>query len=441
MKKRLILFNVITNAIVLLLMLGLGFLVTESNYKDITQRKVIDVTEIYAANYSNELIIPEGETRVTIIDSEGNVIKDSQSSEIGENHLNREEIISAKSGNPKVVIRYSESLKKDMMYYAKMINSEGNNIFVRAAVPMESINAYLIKSIWPMLLILLGTLIASIIASVLLSNFVLKPLFQVKESLKEIEKGNYTSIPLDSKDKSINAIIHDINVISQKINDSNLVRQEFFANASHELKNPFKKIRGFNELICLNSQEPETVKYATNALKETDRAIALIGNMLELSKIESFKIDRDSMTSVNVRSVVEEIRSNLDKAINDKHISFIINGDGVVLANYDHIYAVMENLIENAVKYNNPNGLVEVNISKENGKLRISVHDTGIGISDEDQKHVFERFYRVDKSRSRETGGTGLGLSIVKHILELYNAEIDITSKLHEGTTFVIYFR
>ena len=128
----------------------------------------------------------------------------------------------------------------------------------------------------------------------------------------------------------------------------------------------------------------------------------------------------------------------LEPLIKEKNIAFSIEGEGVILMEKRHLFALLKNLCENAVKYNNDGGRVEVKLTKEQSKMVIAVIDDGIGIAIEDQKRVFERFYRVDKSRSRETGGTGLGLSIVKHIVEFYEAEIALKSAPGKGTTVEI---
>ena len=438
MKKRLILFNVISNFLTLSLMLCLGFFVTRSNYDEITQRKVKDVASIYCANYSSDLVLPEDGIRVTIIDYAGNVLKDNEA-EVGEtNHLDREEIVAAKEGHPSIVVRYSESMQREMMYYAELLENDGSPVYIRVAVPMESINQYLLKSIAPMILILALVWAASIVASVLLSHFLLRPLLEVKKSLQDIKHSQYKGISYEGSDKSVNAILKDIDGLAKEINDGNLIRQEFFANASHELKTPLTTIKGFNELIVLQNDDPAISDYASRALKESDRVISLIGDMLDLSQIETSSLDKSTLTPVNIRPVAEEVKTLLEPLINEKNITFSVEGEGVILMEKRHLFALLKNLCENAVKYNNDGGRVEVKLTKEQSKMVIAVIDDGIGIAKEDQKRVFERFYRVDKSRSRETGGTGLGLSIVKHIVEFYEAEIALKSAPGKGTTVEI---
>ena len=135
-----------------------------------------------------------------------------------------------------------------------------------------------------------------------------------------------------------------------------------------------------------------------------------------------------------------EVKESLTHAAEQKKIAISVTGNGTVQAEREHIYELIKNLVENGVRYNNQNGTVDIKIENENGKTKLTVADNGIGIDQKHQSRIFERFYRVDKSRSRATGGTGLGLAIVKHICELYNAELSLKSKLGAGTTVTVIF-
>jgi len=217
-------------------------------------------------------------------------------------------------------------------------------------------------------------------------------------------------------------------------------REEFFANASHELKTPLTAIKGFNELLLLNSNDGSLRKYADSIARETNRMLLLIEDMLSLSELESIKGSGHARMPVQVGDIIAEAGESLSSAITEKNIDFKITGNGVVLAEPGHVYEVAKNLIENAVRYNNQNGKVHVAISRKRGVLQLVVADNGIGVSPSEQVRIFERFYRVEKSRAPKGGGTGLGLSIVKHICSLYGWDVSLKSKLGVGTEVTVVF-
>jgi len=216
-------------------------------------------------------------------------------------------------------------------------------------------------------------------------------------------------------------------------------REEFFANASHELKTPLTAIKGFNELVKINNKDENINKYIESITRETDRMLSLIGDMLKLSELENSQ--GINPVPVSLANVVREIRDTLSAAITEKSITIDIIGDGIVEAEPKHVYELVRNIIENAVRYNNRGGKVSV-VVKSDGKksTRLFISDDGIGISLEEQSRIFERFYRVEKSRSQKSGGTGLGLSIVKHICAAYGWKLSLKSKLGVGTEITVSF-
>jgi len=218
-------------------------------------------------------------------------------------------------------------------------------------------------------------------------------------------------------------------------------REEFFANASHELKTPLTAIKGFNELTAINNKDDNINKFIESITRETDRMLSLIGDMLKLSELENTQ--NINPVSVSLASIIAEVNDTMSSVINEKSISLElpeIFEDDIITAEHEHIYELVKNLIENAVRYNNQGGKVSVFIENDKKTVRLTVSDNGIGISPEEQTRIFERFYRVEKSRSQKNGGTGLGLSIVKHICALYGWELSLKSKLGIGTEITIIF-
>jgi len=215
-------------------------------------------------------------------------------------------------------------------------------------------------------------------------------------------------------------------------------REEFFANASHELKTPLTAIKGFNELLVLHNKDEDVRKYIDSITRETDRMLSLIGDMLRLSELENTQDINPSL--VSLAQVVNEVCDTLSAVISEKSISIEITGDGSVKAESGHVYELVKNIIENAVRYNNQGGKVTIAIENEKKYVKLLVSDDGIGIPPEEQTRIFERFYRVEKSRSGRSGGTGLGLSIVKHICALYGWNLSLKSKLGLGTEVSVVF-
>lgn len=215
-------------------------------------------------------------------------------------------------------------------------------------------------------------------------------------------------------------------------------REEFFANASHELKTPLTAIKGFNELTTINNSNESLHKYLDGIARETERMLSLIADMLKVSELENTQ--SLNCVSVSLSKVVDEVQGTLSATILDKNITLKIIGDAEISAEQSHVYELMKNLIENAVRYNSQGGSINVLIANEKNAIRLTVSDTGIGISSTEQVRIFERFYRIEKSRSQQGGGTGLGLSIVKHICALYGWKLSLKSKVGIGTEVTVVF-
>ena len=236
--------------------------------------------------------------------------------------------------------------------------------------------------------------------------------------------------------------IGSIIIISDITNEKELSRQkeEFFANASHELKTPLTTMLGLTELALSKCKEETEKKYLEKIYKESLRLSELISDILKLSRLENLQGD-DTAVSVSMERIANEVISELSESIKAKNITTVISGNASVLADEKRMFALMQNLISNAVNYNKEGGLIEVNLEENDRSSVIRIKDTGIGISEENIPHLCERFYRVDKSRSKKTGGTGLGLAIVKHICALYGGEISIKSELDVGTEVTVVFK
>lgn len=241
----------------------------------------------------------------------------------------------------------------------------------------------------------------------------------------------------DGESRRIIIVITD--VTDEKLAD--LRQKEFFSNASHELRSPLTSIIGFQELIVDDYVSPGEVKELCNkTLQEGKRMQNLINDMLDLSALE--KEEKGEIVKINLSEMVNDISSSLEPQLLIDNLTIIkdIDPSAYLIANQKHIYQLIRNLIDNAIKYNVLNGKIYVTIKKNNNEVTISVKDTGVGISENDQKQIFERFYRVDKARSRKLGSSGLGLSIVRQVCNIYAATLSLESKINVGTTITAKF-
>ncbi len=255
-------------------------------------------------------------------------------------------------------------------------------------------------------------------------------------------KGKELSVVIRKVDSESNNV-YSIVIITDITKERAMQKQksDFFANASHELKTPVAVMQGLSELLLAKETLDDGSKKQVDRIhKESLRLASLISDMLKLSKLENGEEIDIIYTPVDVKSVADEVALELASELKKKNITLKVSGAGSVLADNKKIFEIMENLCSNAIHYNVENGQITVQISEDEKETKIAVSDTGIGIEKENIPRLCERFYRVDKSRSKKTGGTGLGLAIVKHICALYNAELFIESEIGVGTTVTITF-
>ena len=219
------------------------------------------------------------------------------------------------------------------------------------------------------------------------------------------------------------------------------MRRQFTANVSHELKTPLSTIMGSSEIIYTGIAKTEDIAhFAKNIHNEAERLLGLIQDILKLSRLDEGKLGYD-ITNVNLHEVCNNALEKLTFKAKQRNISLNLIGEDTLVSGYEQVlFEMVYNLCDNAISYNKQDGTVEIEIAKKDNNVALSITDSGIGIAKNEQEHIFERFYRVDKSHSKETGGTGLGLSIVKHGVKLHNAKLDIESELGRGTKVVITF-
>jgi two-component system phosphate regulon sensor histidine kinase PhoR len=217
-------------------------------------------------------------------------------------------------------------------------------------------------------------------------------------------------------------------------------KKDFVSNVSHELKTPIAVLKGVIETLESEEKDDDKKRFISMALKRINQMDTLINDLLIIARLES-KEDKVIKTNINLKKLIDQIYEDLSHLTKEKNVKFYNNLDNnfKIYGDEKKLSILFKNLIENAIKYNKENGKVEISSTSENNFNVILIKDTGIGIPKESLPLIFERFYRVDKSRSRNVGGTGLGLSIVKHIAEAHKGKVEVESILGEGSTFKVY--
>ena len=248
----------------------------------------------------------------------------------------------------------------------------------------------------------------------------------------------FTVNPIELSGKVLGVIILVFDVTDRAFAERN--RQEFTANVTHELKTPLQSIIGSAELLETGLvKDEDKAKFIGNIHKEASRLVSLINDIIRLSQLDE---NLESATeTVELMSVANEVVDVLSASASKKNVSLYVDGEPCTIFGVKrYIYEIIYNLCDNAIRYNIDGGKVTIKISQESGSPEISVADTGIGIAPEHHNRIFERFYRVDKSHSKETGGTGLGLSIVKHAVQYHKAKVMLDSAVGKGTTVTVKF-
>ena len=396
-----------------------------------TYADVIKETQSYDQILQGEYDPDVDDLRITMIKKDGKVFYDSfADAKKMENHANRQEVRQAlKHGNGKA-IRTSDTLDKNTFYYAVRLD-DGN--ILRVAKESRSIWSVFIK-VTPAILILIFVILAiSKMLSDVLTKSLLLPIEQMSENLDHLE--DITTY------KELMPFINTIQEQHKNILMNAKMRQEFTANVSHELKTPLTAISGYSELIQNGmTNEEETIRFAGEIHKSAKRLLTLINDTIRLSQLDTSE-QKVIYEAIDLYKIAEDCVNMLKFSAENHGITISIHGTNAYLeGNKEMLAEVVYNICDNAIRYNNEGGKVDVTVKPVKGKIYLCVEDNGIGISKEHQERIFERFYRVDKSRSKSTGGTGLGLAIVKHIIQQHGAHMELTSEKGKGTKIEIEF-
>ena len=375
------------------------------------------------------------EIRVTWIDEDGTVLYDSwlDASQM-ENHLERPEIKAAIENGKGDSVRTSDTLDINTYYYAVAMN---DGTIARVAINASS-GMSIFLSAMPMVVLIAGLII---LICVLIADFLTKqlvnPIAAIARNLDESEMG----MPNNQVYKELEPFVQTIRAQHENILAAAKMRQDFTANVSHELKTPLTAISGYAELMENNMVSPEqSVKFSGEIRKNSERLLKLINEIIRLSELDHTE-EQIGFETMDLYTLAYECAEELKVNAARRGIEFTLEGSCCIIrGNKDMLHELIQNLCENAIRYNNEGGTVKVFVGEKDGRQMLSVKDNGIGIPLEHQDRIFERFYRVDKSRSKATGGTGLGLAIVKHIVAIHEANILLESEVGKGTTISVVF-
>ena len=371
------------------------------------------------------------ELRVTWIDKDGTVLYDNDTSaDLLSNHNDRPEIRQAFEKGEGETVRRSNTMNEDTFYYAVLLD---NGTVLRVATDVQSLWSVFMSVTPIILLIILLIITICIVFSHLLTIQLLRPVEQMAANL---ENADYESPyrELDPLSEMLRKQHTDVLAAAK-------ARQDFTANVSHELKTPLTAISGYAELLesGMVGQEQQNHFYQ-EIRKNADRLLALINDILRLSDLDR-KDPELEFSEFDLYEAAKECMEALSVSGGQRDVTIELEGDSqIICGNKDMIKELVENLGQNAIRYNNPGGKVKISVGVIDGQTSLTVKDNGIGIPASEQQRIFERFYRVDKSRSKATGGTGLGLAIVKHIVELHDAKIELDSAPGVGTTITVIF-
>lgn len=369
--------------------------------------------------------------RITWIDGDGTVLFDNDTEASGlSNHLDRPEIREALQKGEGEITRRSDTMNMNTFYYALLLE---NGTVLRVSTQARNIVSVLASTLPVIAVILVIILLGCVLIGHYLTRQLMRPIREMAENLDDI-RGISAYRELEPFAEKIRSQHENILAAAKS-------RQDFTANVSHELKTPIAAISGYAELIENHMTDGENEAYlASQIRRNADRLLSLITDIIQLSELDHGELPRNFEHMDLYEAVQECTRENQSFAA-QKHVHLTCTGISAgIHANPEMIREMIDNLIQNAIRYNQENGSVTARVSIQSSHPVLTIRDTGIGIPKEHQDRVFERFYRVDKSRSRQTGGTGLGLAIVKHIAEIHSAEIQLNSVPGQGTEISVRF-
>jgi len=402
-----------------------------------------------------------GRVRLTMIDSVGVVLFESDVPESGlaylENHLMRPEVQQALRSGLGGNERLSATVHRRLFYVAKQVSprlAQSGLLpklrFIRLAIPLAEVEKVLNDLRWKIFaasglaILLIGAM------SYLVSSRVSKPMRQLAQVADSVRKGDWEAHFERNTNDEIGDLADLLNDMLAKLRDDlkqmrklQTMRSQFLGNVSHELSTPIFAVQGYLETLLYGKVENEQVRrdFIEKAYRQAGRLNNLLTDLIDISRIESGEMKMSFRYFDLHEWLVKQVGDMQAKAMDQQVALQLVTARPAaslaVLGDRERLGQVVSNLVDNAIKYNNAGGKVEVGYSdKKNSEVEIFVEDSGRGIPEEHQSRIFERFYRLDKERSRSVGGTGLGLAIVKHIVEAHGSRVMVSSEVGKGSRF-----
>lgn len=460
-KKRSIwMYYVVSIVVVLMSLATLTWYSTERYREFLTQqlrisledRASIVAARINAASDPGELQvtidtchIPGSVTdiRVTVIAETGAVLCDSQADiNTMNNHRNRPEIASAFDGQVGSSTRYSDTLSAMMLYVAVPATDKVlTDHVVRAAIPLHAIDDLLSQVARTLILLGVALAIAAVFLSIYLYRKINPPLKDIVEGANRFAQGHFDRKLDDYEVREIADLASTLNGMADQLRLLETIRQDFVANVSHELKTPITSIKGFVETLREGAKDnkEDLDRFLSILDKQSQRLEAIVDDLLTLSRLESEPASELlHLYSDDLYNLLTSVRDFCLARAEKKNIRISVSCDPEIRIVVDRslLTQAIINLVDNAIKYSSSNTQVKLHGFDMGDHVRIDIADQGPGISEKHFPRLFERFYRVDKARSRKLGGTGLGLAIVKHVVVLHNGTVSVDSELGKGSVF-----
>lgn len=396
-------------------------------------------------NLANRLDLNMG-TEVWVVDKKGAVIAAAANHEYCEgNYLEASELKKMQSGSVSVSKGQSQYFQEPVIRVIIPINHEeriiGAIIFY---TPIRGIDKALANVTQMVLSAGIVSLAIAFLIGIILSRRLSRPILTITEASISIAKGQkHVSVPTDTRIKEINQLGKTFNEMSSKVEANEERMKEFVANVSHELRSPLTTIKGFIEALIDNKGKTPEVqqRFLTIINDETDRLSHLVNDLLILSRSDagSYLEPEDFVLKDFIENVITGFRSRAEE--NSITMEVISKVNSVLLKiDVNSLHQIIANLVDNALKYSPQGGNISISIEESEDMINILIRDSGLGIPEKDLPHIWDRFYRVDKDRSRETGGTGLGLAIVKQLTEKNGGEVEVESALGKGSIFCVRF-
>ena len=396
--------------------------------------------------------------RITLIDSTGVVVYDSGVPDsllhTLENHSQRPEIIEAQQSTTGSNVRTSKSVHLDLVYVARKITLPATGVrmfpkleFVRISVELTEVNRVMYEIRFKIAIASIIILLIILLVSQLVAKRLSDPLTEIADMVKEIKAGNLDQkLPVRSNDEIgrlaelVNGMTEKLKADIEQLKKLERVRTEFLGNVSHELRTPIFSLKGFIETLLEGAVDDPAVnrRFLEKAYHHANRLDTLLTDLIEISRIESGEM-KMSFRYVDAVAILKNLTADFSDNAAKRKQTLVVDApdhEVSVLGDKERLRQALGNIVDNAIKYSPEGATTRVSLQESERSVTIAISDTGPGIEATHLSRIFERFYRVDKTRSREVGGTGLGLAIAKHIVEAHGSKISVTSEVGKGTTF-----